>query len=41
MSEGEGIAVEIRWVANPLRGDKFEEAWLPAAEAALAEVRGR
>jgi len=27
--------VEIRWVANPLRGDKFEAAWLPAAEAAL------
>lgn len=35
MSDGEGIAVEIRWVANPFRGDKFEEAWLPAAEAAL------
>jgi len=27
--------VEIRWVANPLRGDKFEAAWRPAAEAAL------
>ncbi len=35
MSDGEGIAVEIRWVANPFRGDKFEEAWLPVAEAAL------
>lgn len=27
--------VEIRWVANPLRGDKFEAAWAPAAEAVL------
>ena len=27
--------VEVRWTANPLRGDKFEAAWLPAAEAAL------
>jgi hypothetical protein len=27
--------VEIRWVANPFRADKFERAWLPAAEAAL------
>lgn len=34
MSDG-GIVVEISWVANPFRGDKFEEAWLPAAEAAL------
>jgi hypothetical protein len=32
---GEGIAVEIRWAVNPFRGDKFEEAWRPAAEAAL------
>lgn len=31
---GSGI-VEIRWVANPFRGDKFERAWLPASEAAL------
>ena len=31
----DGVAVEINWVANPFRGDKFEEAWLPAAEAAL------
>ncbi len=31
-----GVAsLEIRWDANPFRGDKFEEAWLPAAEAAL------
>ena len=30
-----GIAAEINWVATPFRGDKFEEAWLPAAEAAL------
>jgi len=27
--------VEIRWTANPLRGDKFEAAWAPVAEAAL------
>jgi hypothetical protein len=26
--------VVINWVANPFRGDKFEEAWAPAAEAA-------
>jgi hypothetical protein len=26
--------VLINWVANPFRGDKFEEAWAPAAEAA-------
>lgn len=25
--------VVINWVANPFRGDKFEEAWAPAAEA--------
>ena len=31
---GSGL-VEIRWTANPFRGDKFEAAWLPAAEAAL------
>ena len=30
-----GIAVEIKWAANPFRGDAFEEIWLPAAEAAL------
>ena len=27
--------VQIKWVANPFRGDKFEEAWRPAAEAVL------
>lgn len=26
--------VVINWVANPFRGDKFEEAWAPAAELA-------
>jgi hypothetical protein len=31
---GSGL-VEIRWVANPFRGDKFEAAWLAASEAAL------
>ena len=30
-----GVVVQIKWVANPFRGDKFEEAWLPAAEAVL------
>jgi hypothetical protein len=34
MAEGP-ILVQIKWVANPFRGDRFEEAWLPAAEAAL------
>ena len=28
------IQVQIDWVANPFRGDKFAEGWLPAAEAA-------
>ena len=23
------VLVEIRWVANPFRGDKFEEGWVP------------
>jgi hypothetical protein len=27
--------VVINWVANPFRGDKFEEAWAPTAEAAV------
>ena len=31
----EGVAAEIIWHVNPFRGDKFEEAWLPVAEAAL------
>jgi hypothetical protein len=29
------VVVQIRWVANPFRGDKFAEGWLPAAEAVL------
>jgi hypothetical protein len=29
------LLVEIRWVANPFRGDVFAEGWLPAAEAVL------
>jgi hypothetical protein len=29
------IWVHIKWVANPFRGDKFAEGWLPAAEAVL------
>jgi hypothetical protein len=31
---GTGL-IEIAWVANPFRGDRFERAWLPACEAAL------
>ena len=27
--------IEVRWIANPWRGDKFEEFWAPVAEAAL------
>ena len=27
--------VEVNWVIHPFRGDSFEEAWLPAAGAAL------
>jgi hypothetical protein len=27
--------VEINWRVNPFRGDRFEELWAPAAEAAL------
>jgi hypothetical protein len=34
MAEGP-VLVQIRWVINPFRGDVFEEAWLPVAEAAL------
>ncbi len=29
------LCVTILWHANPFRGDKFEDAWRPAAEAAL------
>ena len=29
------IMVQIKWVANPFRGDEFAEAWLPAAEAVM------
>jgi hypothetical protein len=35
MAADEPVLVEIRWVANPFRGDKFAEGWLPAAEAVL------
>ena len=28
-------SVQIDWVANPFRGDKFAEGWLPAAQAVL------
>ena len=29
------IAVHIPWAVNPFRGEKFAEAWVSAAEAAL------
>ena len=29
------VLVEVRWAANPFRGDRFAEGWLPVAEAAL------
>ena len=29
------VVVAILWHANPFRGDKFEDAWRPAAAAAL------
>jgi hypothetical protein len=31
----DAVFVEIKWAANPLRGEKFEKAWTPVAEAAL------
>jgi hypothetical protein len=31
----EETIVFILWHANPFRGDKFEDAWRPAAQAAL------
>jgi hypothetical protein len=34
MNEGEKV-VTILWNATPWRGDKFEDAWRPAAAAAL------
>jgi hypothetical protein len=32
---GERLCVVVRWAANPLRGDRFAEAWRPHAEAVL------
>ena len=29
------VLVEIRWVANPFRGDAFAEGWVSSAEAVL------
>ncbi len=29
------VLAQIRWAANPFRGDAFAEGWLPAAEAVL------
>jgi hypothetical protein len=34
MAEGR-LLVEIRWVANPFRGDVFAEGWAPHAEAVM------
>ena len=34
MNEGASV-VTLLWHANPFRGDKFEDAWRPAAEAVL------
>jgi hypothetical protein len=34
MTEGD-MLMTIIWHANPFRGDKFEDAWRPAAAAAL------
>ena len=31
----DAVMVQIKWVANPFRGDKFDEAWRPSAEAVL------
>ncbi len=33
--DGRFSMVIINWVANPFRGDRFEEAWRPAAEAVI------
>lgn len=30
-----GLMVEVPWAINPFRGDAFEAAWTPVAEAAL------
>ena len=29
------LVFRVEWVANPFRGDRFEELWAPVAEAAL------
>jgi hypothetical protein len=29
------VLVQIKWVANPFRGDVFAEGWRPAAEAVM------
>jgi hypothetical protein len=29
------IGVHIKWVANPFRGDRFAEGWLPGAAAVM------
>lgn len=34
-ASGKAVMVQINWVANPFRGDRFDEAWRPAAESVL------
>jgi len=31
----DGLLCVVPWAINPFRGDRFEELWTPAAEAAL------
>ena len=35
MAPADPVAVQIKWVANPFRGERFEELWTPAAEAVM------
>ncbi|HWH44936.1 MAG TPA: hypothetical protein VNT32_09410 [Thermoleophilaceae bacterium] len=35
MAAGERGVIVVPWVANPFRGDRFEEFWLPHAEAVM------
>lgn len=35
MIGGSNKVVQVQWAINPFRGDRFEELWLPYAEAAL------
>jgi hypothetical protein len=35
MAAEDAVFLTIVWHANPLRGDRFAEAWLPSAEAVV------